>query len=494
MIAESRKLTRLKGMVDVLPEEAERRAHLAAQLAGCYARAGYLPLETPLLERSELLLRRAGDQLAERLYSFEHRGRQLALRPEFTTGVARAYIEGGMSGTPTRLRYSGPVFLENPGRGRPRQFTQAGFELIGAAGPRADAEALTLAAATMEGLRGWNIEVGHLGLVSILLDQLGLDHQASSLLVANLENLNRPGRSRLYVEERLAPFYGPLSDPPALEAAAGRERISGEAALALFASSNDGAQGEVYERLRIKMGRRQQSGLVGRGLALLDELSKAAGEPFAALAAARAILRAHGLDGRGSVILDELERTFNIAAGGVPLERVRLNLAFGRGLLYYTGILFEVRSPSLPDDAPLGGGGRYDDLIAALDGPPTPACGFACTLERLSAALVSERELPPLRYHLMVVPLGSDDVEAALQLAARLRKMGKRVEMEVVERKLDASLRYADRAKISTVFMIGPDERAGGYVTLRDMSEHTERRIALTRLETVDWVGDTNDE
>src|SRR5204863_1415825 len=119
-----------------------------------------------------------GEEFVERMYAFTSYNRRICLRPEFTASVMRSYVRrlGGQP-LPLRLHYAGPVFrYEKPQRLRYRQFTQAGVELIGAAGPAADAEILSLACQATEaaGVSDWTAVIGHIGVVSELLDSLAL--------------------------------------------------------------------------------------------------------------------------------------------------------------------------------------------------------------------------------------------------------------------------------------------------------------------------------
>src|SRR5581483_4003938 len=135
---------RSKGTADVSSDELRRLSTIALTLDRLVESFGYRPFDVPILEQTDLYLRKSGAEMANRLYSLvDLGGRKLSLRPEFTASVVRAYIESGEAWPlPQRLSYRGPVFRQ---RERYRQFTQHGVELLGSESARADAEVIALA-------------------------------------------------------------------------------------------------------------------------------------------------------------------------------------------------------------------------------------------------------------------------------------------------------------------------------------------------------------
>ena len=137
----------VRGMRDVLPADLSSQIIISARLERVLAAYGYQPIDVPIVEQRDLYLRKLGEELVGKVYEFSFNGRELALRPEWTASVLRAYV-GRMQDQPLplRLRYVGPVFRnERPQRGTYRQFTQVGVELIGGPTPRGDAECIALA-------------------------------------------------------------------------------------------------------------------------------------------------------------------------------------------------------------------------------------------------------------------------------------------------------------------------------------------------------------
>ena len=168
----STKLQAPRGTSDVLPEDAERRRQLGGRSAELLGRAGYRPVETPVLEDTELFARGVGestDIVQKEMFTFEDKGgRSLTLRPEGTAGVCRAYVEHGMHKLPqpVKLWYSGPFFRhEAPQAGRYRQFAQVGAEALGSNDPSIDAELILLLADLLAGagVRGVRLRLSSLG-------------------------------------------------------------------------------------------------------------------------------------------------------------------------------------------------------------------------------------------------------------------------------------------------------------------------------------------
>src|SRR5437868_14251250 len=199
-------------MRDVLPGELAQQVAVAACLEQVLARHGYQPIDLPIIEHRDLYLRKLGEELAGKVYEFSFSGRELALRPEWTASVLRAYV-GRMQDQPLplRLRYAVPVFRnERPQRLTHRQFTQVGVELIGGPAPRADAECVALACAGLHaaGVRSYRVRLGHIGLVRQVLRGLGLAERTQGLLAWSLERMRQQGIGT--VRERLNAAHGEL--------------------------------------------------------------------------------------------------------------------------------------------------------------------------------------------------------------------------------------------------------------------------------------------
>ena len=492
-------------MNDALPGDDARLRALTATLRDHFERFGYRGIDTPVLENLDLFLRKSGEEVAARMYSFTHWNRKLCLRPELTASVMRAYV-GQLRDRPlpVRVHYAGPTFrYEKPQRGRYRQFTQVGIECIGATGPAADAEVLAAACGATEraGLSGYRLVLGHLGVVLQLLEQLGIDEHGQNLILGNMEALARRGADPEQVLPRILGLMGagdaaeiddeddgedgaPISLLPSLLSEFGSEGAA-HVASDLLARANLMLEGgsrtpeEIVSRLVAKAGRPDPTDRVARAIDFIVQLQRLAGPPDLAFGRIGALLSEHELD---PAPLREIERALTLLPSyGVHRPEVVVDLSLGRGLRYYTGLVFELHADAVGGmSSQIGGGGRYDELVRSLGGRDNiPACGFSFGLERLKLALEAEGTMPTgdRSVDVVVAPIDEADEPAATSVATRLRTAGLDVEVDVRRRGVKANLRHADREGIPYVVIVGERERQSGHVLLRDMGARSERPL-----------------
>ena len=467
---------RLRGMEDLGSDAARLMARAGDALRAFLASYGYQRIDTPLLEETELLLRKSGGELASKMYTFtDPGGHRVSLRPEFTSSLVRAYLNGTNGGTlPVRWSYSGPVFRYEPEEVEYRQFTQVGAEIIGAGGAWADAEVMAMACKGLShlGITGHRLVVGHLGFIGALLDSLGLSDRARLFLLASVATLSSGVDGAQQVRQR-AEEMGLLSAHADEED--GEDAVSSEAAIALLerhaqtsASSTIGVRTpqEIRERSLRKQRYARDNGSFDRALDLLGQVVQVRGEPQAALKDIRRIVgssQARGLVDDMAATLDALSQ-YQV---GVP---VSVEFGLARGIAYYTGAVFDIRHPSV-GDASLGGGGRYDGLVQALGGSdPTPAMGFAWSLERVTGVMTPGRgpstatgSQPDV---LLVRPDSAFAMTAALKEAERLRAEGEMVQLEVNGRSLQECLLQAQEQGTGHVLTVEAD----GKVKRRNVS------------------------
>ncbi|CAA9579765.1 MAG: Histidyl-tRNA synthetase [uncultured Thermomicrobiales bacterium] len=506
-------IERIRGMADVWPAERTFREGLITQLQRGFAAHGYRPIDTPVVESTELFLRKSGEERAAQMYAFDYRNRQIALRPEFTASVVRAFVaEGQGRPLPQRYAYCGPVFrYEKPQSGRSRQFTEAGVELLGARGPAADAEVIHLALASLEGLglTDCTLRLGHLGVVGALLASLSLDDRVRDWFLWSMEQLRARGDDGLHrnLRDLLSAQQGFGANGAAATAEAGvaaadfpdldglsldglTEGQARSTVLSLLRGAGVELGGsnrspeEIVERLLVKLRRPRVDFDIAHALAFLRRLIGLHGEPTTVLADTRALLADYGLDD-GPV--RELEEVLTLLQAYGHHQRIILDLGLGRGLHYYTGVLFEVHTGEVGGREAviqLCGGGRYDDLAQILGArAPIPACGFACGVERIAAALVARGALvAEPAADLFVCGAGQVGMADLIAVAERLRRAGWRAELDLRGRRLAANLSYAERAGIPVVVIFGETELAAGEIVWRDLATRVERRYPLDDL------------
>ncbi len=354
-----------RGFRDVLPQEAEERIAVGDSLARTFDSWGYRPAETPVVEDYGILEQGAGSLEGTAFRLFDSDGRLLALRPEMTVPIARM-VASRLKGErgPHRLRYVADVYREQASlRGQSRQFTQAGIELVGAGGAAADAEVIALLIEAISATGLVDFTVA-LGTVAVL----GALLDASGADEAWQREVRDAAHDRNLVE---------------IDRLAGREGLSPSVARALA------------EIPRLRGGR-------------------------AAIEECRAHVAACGC----SESLDGLEATWELLESAGVAQRVTIDFGTMRSFDYYTGVVFELLVPGV--GLPLGGGGRYDELLAVF-GAPAPAAGFAVGIERLHIALAEEGVVPATR-GLDAVVCGSRPAEV-FEAAGKLRAAGWRVRL-----------------------------------------------------------------
>ena len=407
------KLRAVKGTADVLPNAQPRWHQLIDAAARVLGRAGVQEIAPPIFEFAEVFERSVGDAadlvVQKEMYTFEDRGgRRITLRPEFTAGKLRAYVEHGMHTwpSPVKLWSHGPAFrAENVQRGRYRQFHQVNLEIVGSAAPLADAEAIALFVDLLQalGLHGVRVALGSVG---------DPDDRA---------------RYNAYLREALAPHHDDLSETS-------RERLRLNPMRVLDAK-DAGDQALVAPLKRP-----------------LDFLNPAARDHFDAVAAC----------------LDAWEIAYDVDPNIV------------RGLDYYRRTAFEIHADGIGAQSALGGGGRYDGLVAQLGGPDVPGVGWALGIERVLDALDQSGVAPPLpdRPVLYLVAMDDEALVEAVAIARGLRDRA-RVEHGYVRRAPGKGLRDADRAGAVYAGLLGERERAAGLVQLKHLASGTEQQVPL---------------
>jgi histidyl-tRNA synthetase len=178
--------------------------------------------------------------------------------------------------------------------------------------------------------------------------------------------------------------------------------------------------------------------------------------------------------------LAEVDRLITFAAPVIGAERIAFTPSLVRGLDYYTGVIFEVVAAGMPGS--LGGGGRYDHLIAALGGPDVPACGGSLGVERI-IGLLSDDKITAPRLDVAITVIDDDAAASAMDFAAQLRQAGLRTEVYLgSSRKLAKQLKWAADRHARFALIYGPQERNAGLITVRDMDSGAQDQVPPDQL------------
>jgi len=391
----------VRGTRDWLPSDYARLASLERRLLDGFAEAGYTPMRTPILEFTELHERKSGAGIVAKLFELPANGPPgTCLRPELTAGIVRVYTEASeCPPLPWRVCMSGPVFRYQPPKpGRDREFTQVGVELIGAGGPAADAEVIALADRSLKslGVNAAKVRIGHVGLILEMLDRSGLPTAATEALVQMLSEAASEGGDVRALESAVDQLAGWLDS--------GRDA---DEVLPAVVKADDTGVDRLFRHLVPDVtGRRSGHEIINRlrrkwdlGHSLHEALDRVRGQ----------IKSLAGLRGSSRDILQRLakeyaevapesfrslrELTEALTRQGIEPERVELDLSFGRGIGFYTQMIFEmtVMTPDGPTD--VCGGGRYDGLARVLGSDRDDrGVGFAFGLERLDQVLAAGKD------------------------------------------------------------------------------------------------------
>jgi ATP phosphoribosyltransferase regulatory subunit len=363
----------------------------ADALVASFERAGYARVSPALLQPAEPFLDLSGEDIRKRMFlTADPQGHELCLRPDLTIPVSRDYLASPIAGRAAGFCYLDPVFRHRATDGS--EFLQAGIESFGRTDvAAADAEmlALGLEATAHYGIAAPEIRIGDVSLFAAAIAALDLapawkrrlikDFNHKPSLAHDLDRLAvTASHARPEYQGVLAALAG--SDPKAAHAL-----VTDLLSIAGITAVGGRSVGEIADRFLEQAALGAQTSLPREMRALIERFLAIAGDPDEAAAELRAFARDTRLNLDAALGLFE-SRTGFLAARGVDVARIRFSTAFGRGLDYYTGFVFELHDPRASANGPLVAGGRYDGLLARLGSPASiPAVGFAAWIERLAA-------------------------------------------------------------------------------------------------------------
>ena len=402
-----------RGTTDILPEEQAYWRYVEQKAAEICRVYGYERIDLPMFEDAGLFTRGVGegtDIIEKEMYVFQDRGgNSLALRPEGTASVCRAYLEHGMHNRPqpVKLFYIGPAFrYERPQAGRYRQHGHFGCEAIGDDSPALDAEVIDMA-------QQFFVSLG-LGRFKVVVNTIGCKECRPAYLA------------------RLKEHYAPHAD-------------------------------EVCADCRVRLEKNP--------LRLLDCKS-----PQCQPVADSAPKSVDFLCPECARHYEEVKRCLGVLE--ITCEE---NRRLVRGFDYYTRTVFEVHPEEAGSQSALGGGGRYDVLIEAIGGRPTPGVGFATGIERIVMNLKEQNiRLPESEVSgLYVAYMGEKAKSAAVKFASELRRSGLLVHLSLGGKSIKAQMRQANALGVEYAFIFGEDEIRNGTVAYRDMETGEQWEVAL---------------
>jgi len=432
--------------MELLPREQIAFQRMLDAIRETFERFGFLPVETPVMELSEVLLTKSGGETERQVYFVQSTGAlnksseggpeagmpELALRFDLTVPLARYVAEHEHEiAFPFRRYQMQRVYRgERAQRGRFREFYQCDIDVVGkdSLSIRFDAEIPAVINATFEKLAigDFTIQLNHRKLLRGYFEGLGIDDGArQAAVLREIDKLDKRGE---------------------------------DAVRATLAGEGFGLSSDVIDRVMDFS--RVRSRDHADALARLDALG-AGTELFEQ---GRAELR---------------EVLHQMKAMGVPERRYALNLSIARGLDYYTGIVYETTLDAHPQVGSICSGGRYDDLAGHYTRSRLPGVGISIGLTRLffqlrEAGVVSAAGSS---VDVLVALLDDASLDQALAISQRLRGAGLNVETQLEPRKLARQLQYADRAGIRFVVMRGEDEASRGVLSIKDLHRGEQQEV-----------------
>ena len=428
----------LSGFMELLPQPQQQMERMMQILRETYALYGFTPLDTPIIEASEVLLAKGGGETEKQIYRFQKGDADLALRFDLTVPLAKyVALHGGELSFPFRRYQIGKVYRgERAQRGRFREFYQADIDVIGDGKlditNEAEIPSIIYQTFTRLGLKRFQIRVNNRKILNGFYAMLGLTEQSGAIM-RTVDKLDKIGADK--VRELLLSDCGLRED---------------QAAEILKFIAITGSNAEVLAALEGYMGRHE---LFDTGLSELKTVVK------------------------------------YLADFGVPEENFAVDLTIARGLDYYTGTVYETTLLDHPEIGSVCSGGRYDNLAEYYTDRQLPGVGISIGLTRLFYVLGEQGmlnpDLPTAPADVLVLPM-TEDLAPAISLSTRLRGAGVRTQLYTEQKKFKAKMNYADKIGVPYVIFLGDDEIAAGVVACKDMK--TGEQTKLPFAETLDLI------
>ena len=428
-------LRTLSGFLELLPPAQRQMEEIMSILRETYSLYGFTPLDTPLIEASEVLLAKGGGETEKQIYRFTKGDTDLSLRFDLTVPLAK-YVALHYSDLafPFRRYQIGKVYRgERAQRGRFREFYQADIDIIGDGKldilNEAEIPAIIYQVFTRLGLQRFRIRVNNRKILNGFYELLGLSEKAGDIM-RTVDKLDKIG-----AEKVKALLTG---------AEIGVSPDQAEEILRFISIQGDNAQ--VLSALE---GYRGRSETFDAGLQELATVVK------------------------------------YLAAFGVPEDHFAVDLTIARGLDYYTGTVYETTMTDHPEIGSICSGGRYDNLAEYYTDKQLPGVGISIGLTRLFYVLSEQGMLNPQRTgasaDVLILPM-TEDLTQAVSLATAFRSAGVRAQLYGEQKKFKAKMTYADKIGVPYVVFLGEDEISAGLVSCKDMvtGEQTKLDFSAT--------------
>ena len=420
----------LSGFMELLPQPQQQMERMMQILRETYALYGFTPLDTPIIEASEVLLAKGGGETEKQIYRFQKGDADLALRFDLTVPLAKyVALHGGELSFPFRRYQIGKVYRgERAQRGRFREFYQADIDVIGDGKlditNEAEIPSIIYQTFTRLGLKRFQIRVNNRKILNGFYAMLGLTEQSGAIM-RTVDKLDKIGPDK--VRELLLSDCGLRED---------------QAAEILKFIAITGSNAEVLAALEGYMGRHE---LFDTGLSELKTVVK------------------------------------YLADFGVPEENFAVDLTIARGLDYYTGTVYETTMLDHPEIGSICSGGRFDNLAEYYTDKKLPGVGISIGLTRLFFVLEDQGylndQLNTAPADALILPM-TEDLSAAIALATQLRSAGVRTQLYGEQKKFKQKMSYADKLGVPYVIFLGEEEIASGVAAVKNMRTGEQVKVS----------------
>ena len=426
----------LSGFMELLPARQIQFDRMAAIIRESFSLYGFTPLDTPLIEASEVLLAKGGGETEKQIYRFMKGDTDLSLRFDLTVPLAKYVAQNyGHLTFPFRRFQIGKVYRgERAQRGRFREFYQADIDIIGDGkldiSNDAEIPAIIYRTFTSLGLKRFQIRVNNRKVLNGFYAMLGLTRQSGAIM-RTVDKLEKIGEKSV------------------------RELLTG-AEIGL----TDAQAAEILKFIDIRGGNQQ----------VLEALEAYRGR--------------HPLFDEG---LDELKAVARyLSAFGVPEDHFALDLTIARGLDYYTGTVYETTMLDHPEIGSICSGGRYDNLAEYYTEKQLPGVGISIGLTRLFFVLEDQGylndQLNTAPADVLILPM-TEDLTGAISLSTTLRNAGIRAQLYGEQKKFKQKMSYADKLGVPYVIFLGEEELAAGVAAVKNM--RTGEQVKLSPADAV---------